>query len=86
MVKIAQHNWSLDKFRNFFLNLGLSLFLASEPGPCLKSKIAENCYVSLWDKWTVTGEKGFLLKDFIKCVKTQFNLTVSGISYAKLME
>ncbi len=78
LVKIAQRNWSLDKFRNLFLNLGLSLFLLSEPGPCVKSKIAENCYVSLWDKWTVNGSKEFLLKDFIKSVKAKFNLTISG--------
>jgi len=78
LVKIAQGNWSLDSFRNLFLNLGLSLFLLSEPGPCVKSKIAENCYVSLWDKWTVNGSKEFLLKDFIKSVKAKFNLTISG--------
>lgn len=79
LVKIVQGNWKLDNFRNLFLNLGLSLFLLSEPGPCVKSKIAENCYVSLWDKWTVQGTEKFLLKDFICTVKSTFNLTVSGV-------
>lgn len=81
LVKIVQKNWSLSNFRNLFLNLGLSLFLLSEPGPCIKSKIAESCYVSLWDKWTIQGSKNFLLKDFIKTVKESFNLTVSGMCF-----
>lgn len=79
LVKIVQGDWKMENFRNLFLNLGISLFLLTEPGPCVKSKVAENCYVSLWDKWTVRGSKSFLLKDFIKTVKTDFKLTVSGV-------
>ena len=78
LVKVVQQNWSLHNFRNLFLNLGLSLFLLSEPGSCVKSKIAESCYVSLWDKWTIQGNENFLLKDFIKTVKESFHLSVSG--------
>ena len=78
LVKIAQGDWALSNFRNLFLNLGLSLFLFSEPGSCPRSKVAEGCYVTLWDKWQIRGSPTFLLKDFIATVKSQFKLTVSG--------
>jgi len=50
----------------------------SEPGACIKSKIAENCYVSLWDKWSIRGAKAFTLRNFIETVKKKYNLTVSS--------
>jgi len=78
LVKIIQNNWSLNKFRNVFLNLGISMILLSEPGACLKSKIADNCYVSLWDKWSIHGNKTFTLKNFIDTVNSKYKLTVSG--------
>lgn len=78
LVKIVQGDWELSNFKNLFLNLGLSLFLLSEPGACPKSKVAEGCYVTLWDKWQIRGSPAFLLKDFISTVKSQFKLTVSG--------
>lgn len=79
LIKIVQGDWKLEKFRNLFLNLGISFFLLSEPGPCVKSKIAEGCFVSLWDKWSIKGSENFTLKNFIDSVKKKYNLTVSGI-------
>ena len=79
LIKIIRNNnWFLEKFRNVFLNLGISLILLSEPGACIKSKIAENCFVSLWDKWSITGSKSFTLKNFIETVSSKYKLTVSG--------
>lgn len=79
LVKLVQKNdWRLDMFRNVFLNLGISFILLSEPGACVKSKIAENCYVSLWDKWAIKGNKTFTLKNFIETVSSNYKLTVSG--------
>ena len=78
MVKVVQSDWNISKFRNLFLNLGISLFVLSEPGECPKSKIAEGCLVSLWDKWTIKGSKSFTLKNFVDSVKSKYKLTVSG--------
>ena len=85
LVKLAQKRkginndeWSISQFRNVFLNLGISLILLSEPGACIKSKIAENCFVSLWDKWSIRGAKAFTLRNFIETVKKTYHLTVSS--------
>ena len=79
LCKLVQGDWRLDKFRNLFLNIGISLFLLSEPGACRKSKIAADCYVSLWDKWTISGGSDtFTLRNFIDAVKLKYKLTVSG--------
>lgn len=78
LIKIVQGEWKFDKFRNTFLNLAISLFLLSEPGACVKEKITENCYVTLWDKWTIKGAENFTLKSFIEAVKQKYKLTISG--------
>ena len=38
LVKMAQA-WRLDKFRNYFINLGLPFMLACEPGAYVKMKL-----------------------------------------------
>jgi ubiquitin-activating enzyme E1-like protein 2 len=78
LVKILQSDQKLEYYRNAFLNLALPLFVLSEPGSCIKTRIAENCYVTLWDKWFIKGSLSFTLKDFIAAVKDKYKLTVSG--------
>jgi ubiquitin-activating enzyme E1-like protein 2 len=78
LVKLIQNDWNLDKFRNLFLNLAIPLFLLSEPGACAKTKITENCFVSLWDTWSIDGNQSFTLQNLIDSIKTNYNLTVSG--------
>lgn len=68
----------LDDYRNTFLNLAIALVVLSEPGACVKSKLAENCYVSLWDKWEIRGNEAFTLRNFLDAVKQKYKLTCSG--------
>ncbi|CAF0884359.1 unnamed protein product [Brachionus calyciflorus] len=81
LIKIVQQNWNFEKFRNTFLNLGISLILLSEPGACPKTKITDDCYVTLWDKWSIKGNEAFTLKQFIQSIKNTYKLTVSGVMY-----
>jgi ubiquitin-activating enzyme E1-like protein 2 len=81
LVKLVQSevgSAQLETFRNVFLNLGISLFLLSEPGPCAKVKVTKDLYVTLWDRWVVNGNENFMLKNFIDEIKQKFRLTVSG--------
>jgi ubiquitin-activating enzyme E1-like protein 2 len=57
------------------------MFIQSEPGVCTKTKIAENCYVTLWDKWSIRGNENYTLKNFIDSIKKSYNLTVSGVMH-----
>ena len=68
----------LDMFRNVFLNLGISLFLLSEPGACTRTQIVKDLYVTLWDRWSVSGNEAFTLRQFIDQVKQKYKLTISG--------
>ena len=79
LVKLVKGEKNLEKFNNVFLNLALSLFLLSEPGACTKTKVFGNCFVTIWDKWTIKGKKDMKLREFIDEVKKQHNLTVSGV-------
>ncbi|RNA32502.1 ubiquitin-like modifier-activating enzyme 6 [Brachionus plicatilis] len=81
LIKVVQNDFKLDKFRNSFLNMAISLFLLSEPGPCPKTKITDDCCVTLWDKWTIKGNETFTLSQFIQTVKKNYKLNVSGIMY-----
>jgi hypothetical protein len=78
LVKLIQSDWKLEKFRNLFLNLAIPLFLLSEPGVCIKTKITQDCSVSLWDTWSIKGSQSFTLKNLIDAIKKSYNLTVSG--------
>ena len=78
LVKLVQNEWKLDAFRNLFLNLAIPLFLLSEPGPCIKTKITKDCFVSLWDTWSIRGGEKFTLQNLIDSIRKNYNLTVSG--------
>lgn len=75
---VADHGLALDEFRNTFLNLAISLLVLSEPGACVKTKLTEQCSVSLWDKWTVKGNEAFTLRNFLDQVKQTYKLTCSS--------
>jgi ubiquitin-activating enzyme E1-like protein 2 len=83
LVKVVQSgsDFKLDLFRNVFLNVGISMFLLSEPGPCSRVKVFKDLYVTLWDRWTINGSEGFLLKNFIEEIKKKYGLTVSGNTF-----
>jgi ubiquitin-activating enzyme E1-like protein 2 len=73
--------WKLDDFRNYFINLSIPLFLACEPCGCVKEKLTEQCFVTLWDKWNIKGTRTTTLKNFIDQVKNKYKLTVSGLDF-----
>ena len=81
LVKLIQNDWKLEKFRNLFLNLAIPLFLLSEPGACVKTKITNDCHVTLWDTWLIKGGQNFTLQNLIDSIKKSYNLTVSGKLY-----
>lgn len=84
LVKLVKYHGnanSLSSYRNAFLNLGISLFLLSEPGACPRSHIHNDLYVTIWDKWTVKGSESFTLRQLIDHIKQKYNLTVSSNLY-----
>lgn len=83
LIKVVQNDLKLEKFRNSFLNMAISLFLLSEPGSCPKTKITDQCFVTLWDKWTIKGNETFTLRQFINTVENNYKLNVSGNFYFK---
>lgn len=76
-----QEQLKIDAFRNTFLNLAIALVVLSEPGACVRTKLAENCYVSLWDKWEVKGCEAFTLRNFLDAIKQKYKLTCSGRNF-----
>lgn len=81
LERAAATQSDLDKFRNTFLNLAISLVVLSEPGACSRTKITDTCAVSLWDKWTIKGNANMTLKSFIQEVKQKYSLTISSVLY-----
>ncbi len=78
-VKVIKREENLARHKNLFINLGLSLILVSEPGPCQRTQITETCSVTLWDKWRINGHKALTLQQFIAKLKDKYKLTASGI-------
>ena len=79
LVKVLNGEKNLEAYSNLFVNLALSKYLIPEPGACERKKIVSDCYVSLWDRWTVRGWKDMTLRQFNETAKNDFKLTVSGV-------
>lgn len=68
LVKLLKQCKKSDH-RNVFLNLAVPIMQASEPGDVLKTKLAEDIEVTLWDRWEVNKGKDVKLIDVIKHIQ-----------------
>lgn len=64
LVKLIKDSKKTDH-RNIFLNLAVPFLQASEPADVLKTKLAENLEVTLWDRWEIKKGKNTKLLDVI---------------------
>lgn len=79
LLKVIQRFPTLERYRNAFINLGISLFAFSEPGPAEKTKITEGVYFTLWDRWEVR-EGDITLQEFCQYFDDKYKLKVFLLS------
>nr|BEH82873.1 ubiquitin/FAT10-activating enzyme [Halocynthia roretzi] len=77
--ELSAVNLDLCNYRNCFLNLALPLVVLSEPAPAEKMPITKKLSFTLWDRWSLVGNKDFTLKDFIEYFRTKYLLDVSMV-------
>ena len=83
LVKIAK-NSPIEEYRNSFLNLAIPLLQSSEPGACIKNKIGENLYATLWDIWEVKLNKNdCTIKNLFDVLKVRYALFPKDIFKGK---
>lgn len=78
LIKVVSGRHQLKHFKNCFLNLGLPLFQFSEPGEAAKTKVVDDIYITLWDRWDVR-EGDITLSALVEYFKKKFGLNVTGV-------
>lgn len=71
LVKILKTAKKEDH-RNIFLNLAVPFMQASEPGDVAKTKLMEGLEVTLWDRWTLDGDKTTTLQTVVTHIETTY--------------
>ena len=66
------------------MNLAIPLLQSSEPGTCIKNKIGENLYATLWDIWEVKLNKNdWTIKNLFDVLKVRYALFPKDIFKGK---
>ncbi|CAF1222788.1 unnamed protein product [Didymodactylos carnosus] len=78
-LKQINQNLPLSTFRNFYINIALPLFIASEPLACTIQKIGK-FDVSIWSNFEIKGNSSMTIEDFIGEVKSKYDLNASMIT------
>eukprot|EP01102_Stenamoeba_stenopodia_P009142 TRINITY_DN2682_c0_g1_i3.p1 TRINITY_DN2682_c0_g1~~TRINITY_DN2682_c0_g1_i3.p1 ORF type:complete len:1013 (-),score=251.98 TRINITY_DN2682_c0_g1_i3:98-3136(-) len=78
LIKLLKKESNLEKYKNAFMNLGISLFAFSEPAPVISQKISSTYSFSLWDRWDIK-QPDITVADFTKYFQSKYGLTVTGI-------
>lgn len=94
MMKVVQGFNSLEDFRNTFVNLGVSLFVFTEPSPAKKTEDLEHDPLmmnnptkaipsgfTIWDTIEIKGP--LTVQNMIDLIKDTYNVNVSLISTGK---
>lgn len=76
---VAGHS-SLNKFRNTFVNLGISFMAFSEPMPAPVQKLNDREY-TMWDQLDIQSSSGMTMKQFRDKVKDFYGCDVDTVSY-----
>ena len=69
----------LDQYKNAFLNLAISLYNLSEPGPTDVKQLTDDLSVTMWDQWEVRGSEQTTLKQYFSRLKKKYGLTPVGV-------
>jgi len=78
LIKVLSKTAKLSQYKNAFLNLALPLLQFSEPGTAPKSKVTDDIFFTLWDRWDVRlGD--ITLTQFIEYFKNKYDLQVTGV-------
>lgn len=68
-----------ESYRNTFMNLAISVFYLSEPGPAKKTPVTKKISITLWDRWDVRGYAEFTLQNLFDYFKNKYHLTIVGV-------
>ncbi|XP_014240445.1 ubiquitin-like modifier-activating enzyme 1 [Cimex lectularius] len=82
LIKLAQGEKKLEKFKNGFVNLSLPFFGFSEPIAAPKQKYYDHEW-TLWDRFEVQGE--MTLQEFIDYFKKEHGLEITMLSQGVCM-
>jgi ubiquitin-activating enzyme E1 len=77
----SQTNRTIEDYKNYYVNLGISTFQNSEPAPAKKTKIGKLIY-TLWDSFEF---KDPTLQEVIEVFESKYGLSVSGFAVGQLM-
>lgn len=81
LCKIVAKHTNLEKYRNAFVNLGLSMYAFSEPVPPAKLSHNGKEYTE-WDHVDVKGDMKMM--DFRQELETQFKTEVDSVMYGRM--
>ncbi|CAH1797332.1 unnamed protein product [Owenia fusiformis] len=84
LVKIVK-GVKLQDYKNCFMNLALPVMLLSEPGPAERTIVKEGLSYTNWDKWDVTGNKDFTLKQFLDHFKKKYGFNTTMVVHGVKM-